>query len=152
PPITITVRQGVVTALSPSTIPPGGWSVLTTTVKPGSAGEVVHLQRKTASGWTTVDSKSVTSKGRQSFRFQPGSIGSLTFRIRGSKTATLDPGTGRAVTLTVTKKGRGNHADHAYLATYHGHPMSWNPCRVIHYRVNLANAPHYAVRDVTEAL
>src|SRR5262249_18269635 len=62
-PITITVHQGVVTSLSPSTIPPGGWSILTTTLKPGSAGELVHLQRKTASGWADVDAKAVTAKG-----------------------------------------------------------------------------------------
>lgn len=150
--IGVSVHQGVKAAISPTTIPPGGWSVLTTHVRPGASGGKVHLQRRTRSGWQTVASKNLAANSTQTFRFQPHSQGSLVYRIQRPASSTLAAGTSGSITLTVTKKGRGHAADHAFLGTHNGYPVSWNPCRVIHYRVNVDKAPKYAVRDVAESL
>jgi hypothetical protein len=64
----------------------------------------------------------------------------------------LASGTGAGVTLTVTRKGKGPATAYAFESVYKGHPARWNPCHVIHYRVNLSRAGDQALADGKETL
>jgi hypothetical protein len=151
-PIEVTVHQAVATSLSPVAIPPGGRATLTTAVKPGQAGERVTLQRKTSSGWKALGTRRLTSASKQTWHFHPTATGQPIYRIVKSATSTLATGTGRAVSLLVTKKGRGPEASFAFEDSYGGHPAAWNPCHTIGFQVNTEHAPAQAVADVKETL
>jgi hypothetical protein len=151
-PIEVTVHQAVATSLSPVAIPPGGRATLTTAVKPGQGGQKVSLQRRTASGWQTISTRTLTSDSKQTWSFHPASTGVPVYRIVKAATTSLANGTGRAVSLTVTRKGLGPNTSYAFEDSYGGHPAAWNPCHTIGFQVNVANAPQNAVDDVKETL
>jgi len=49
--------------------------------------------------------------------------------------------------------GHGPRGDFTFLNTaIDGSPDRWNPCEPIHYRVNLADAPSFAMADLREAM
>jgi hypothetical protein len=52
----------------------------------------------------------------------------------------------------VERHAGGSAGDHAFLYQVNGAPVRWNPCRAIHYRVDLDQAPVGALADVKETL
>ena len=54
-----------------------------------------------------------------------------------------------AAPAALTARGSASSYSLSYSS---GHVVRWNPCRVIHYKVNLARAPKGALRDVKTAV
>lgn len=148
----VLVRQGITAVLDPAIVPPGWSATLATVVAPTQPGASVSLQRKTSTGWTTVTSKSLSTTSKQSFAIKQSTVGTYTYRVNRPASSTLLGTATGSLTLTVTLKGKGDWRAHKFLGVYNRHPYSWNPCTVIHYRVNLHNAPREALVDVNETL
>ncbi len=60
----------------------GRRALVTGAVRPAQAGTRVSLQRRTASGWHTIDGAHTRANGRYTFRFRAGRIGSARLRVR----------------------------------------------------------------------
>jgi hypothetical protein len=141
--------------ISPVAVPPKG-SVILTVNGDLSAGEEVVVQRLSGSGWHTVATgRSGARRARIAYR-HTRSLGRFQLRAVIRSQAGVVAGTSNTAKLVVERHGPGNARDHAFLLrdleNAGHHPLRWNPCRAIHYRVNLHRAPRHAAADVKEAL
>jgi Matrixin len=68
-------------------------------------------------------------------------------------TASAQTATASAQTVTATLAAGGRGSATSYTLQHSGgHVVRWNPCKTIHYRVNVAHAPKGALADVRTAV
>jgi hypothetical protein len=142
-------------SVSPVAVPPKSLVVFTVNGD-FTAGEQVVVQRLRSSGWHAVATASPgLHRARVAYR-HTRSLGKFQFRavVKSQGGAVAD--TSNTAGLIIERHGPGNPRDHAFLLrdleNAGHHPLRWNPCRAIHYRVNLHTAPRHAAADVKEAL
>lgn len=123
---------------------------VTGAARPASAVHRVVLQRRTPDGWTRVAAVS-PGTARYSFRLPTGWYGQFTYRVvaSGRDGAGSTVSATRRIRVVPAYDPRGSAHAHQLVAE----PVArWEPCRVIGYRLNTAQADPGARRDIRGAL
>jgi hypothetical protein len=149
----VEVRPAVGLVVSPSAVPPGSRVQVSVAVAPRSTAGSITLQRKGKSGWRTVTRGGLNRNSRRTVSIKAGKRPKATsYRVRRGPTTLNTAGTSATKTLTVERHAGGSAKDHTFLYRINGNPVRWDPCRAVHYRVDLDEAPRGALADVKETL
>lgn len=153
PTAAVEVRPELSLAVSPDAVPPGSRVKVSVSVGPAATDGKVTLQRKSRSGWQTVNAGGLTANSDRSWSIKVGKkLETMSYRVLSDSTALNAAGISATKPLTVERHAGGSAGDHAFLYVLNGVPVRWNPCQAIHYRVDLDEAPKGALADVKETL
>lgn len=137
-------------SVSPVLLPIGGQSTYTVRIPDGTGP--VHFQRYVNGAWTTVATQTLDAAHTARFVFTTHAYGTTQVRAVRDADAILEGATTTGQSVTTVRAGPGRASDYAFMRTWNGKPIRWNPCHVITYRVNLKYAPANVMPDVREAL
>lgn len=108
-------------------------------------GTAVNLQQHVLGGWRTVGRDRVDQRGRYAIRVPTWWLGHRSYRVKVSRGA-ASKGWGLNVRPAYRPPGR------SWQHEYASNQMArWDPCRVIHWRINDRQAAPRAFRDTREA-
>lgn len=125
------------------------------TASPASAVRPVYLQRYYSRAWHRV-ATTQTSRGAFKVALPTTTPGTFVYRLAVPAIAGGASATSQSITLAVIVRPQGgNPAAYRFLTSAWTPTVPvarWNPCRVIGYRVNLANTTPGALTDVKGAI
>jgi Tfp pilus assembly protein PilV len=150
--VSVAMAPGLRETASPAIAPPGYHAVLSAQAAPHAVGGVAHLQQLKRGSWTTIRTKPVPSSGLVTWTIPGPKKGIFTYRVELAPGLPYLAKVGKPLTVTVTTHGLGKRSAYSFLQMYNGHPMRWNPCRAIGYKINAKFGPPGAAAMVKETL
>ncbi len=150
--VSVAISPSLHETLSPAIEPPGYHSVLSAQEAPRVAGGTADLQQLKAGKWVTIHRKSVPATGLVSWTIQAPKKGVFSYRVAVQPGLNYVAKVGKTLVLKVTTQGLGSRSAYTFLQVYNGHPMRWNPCRAIGYKVDPRLGPTGSLAMVKETL